>query len=103
MRAMLGRPFRFIAQQFETTWAHLQAGSSYANCGPDMSLLYGEMDRFVSHSEGDRIQALCPGAWLVKTSAYSHQKILSAPELAQTVDEFPKKESITGASAALAT
>jgi hypothetical protein len=54
-------------------------------------LFYDETDRFVRHSEGDRIQALCPGARLVKTSAYSHQKILAAPELAQAVGEFLKK------------
>lgn len=44
---------------------------------------------------GDKIQSLCPGAQLVKTSAYSHQKILAAPELAQTIGAFLQKESIT--------
>lgn len=77
-----------IAQQFATTWEHLRAGSSYADAGADMLLFYDETDRFVSHSEGDKIQALCPGARLVKTSAYSHQKILAAPELARAVSEF---------------
>jgi pimeloyl-ACP methyl ester carboxylesterase len=80
-----------IAQQFETTWEQLQAGSSYADAGADTLLFYDETDRFVRHSEGDRIQALCPGARLVKTSAYSHQKILAASELAQAVGEFLKK------------
>jgi len=80
-----------IAQQFETTWEQLQAGSSYADAGADTLLFYDETDRFVRPSEGDRIQALCPGARLVKTSAYSHQKILAASELAQAVGEFLKK------------
>jgi pimeloyl-ACP methyl ester carboxylesterase len=82
---------KYIAEQFETTWEELQAGSSYADAGSDTLLFYDETDRFVDHSEGDKIQGLCPGARLVKTSAYSHQKILAAPELAQAVGEFLKK------------
>jgi predicted alpha/beta-fold hydrolase len=81
----------YIAKQFETTWEELQAGCSYANAGPDMLLCYDETDRYINHSEGDRIQALCPGARLVKTNAYSHQKILAAPELAQAVGKFLEK------------
>src|SRR5712691_1603442 len=83
---------KYIAKQFETTWGQLQTGCSYANAGSDTLLFYDETDRFVDHSEGDRIQALCPGARLVKTSAYSHQKILAAPELAQAVGKFLKRE-----------
>src|SRR5438128_14241 len=81
----------YIAEQFETTWEELQAGCSDADAGSDTLLFYDETDRFVDHSEGDKIQALCPGARLIKTSAYSHQKILAAPELAQAVGEFLKK------------
>jgi pimeloyl-ACP methyl ester carboxylesterase len=83
---------KYIAEQFETTWEKLQAGCAYADAGTDTLLFYDETDRFVNHSEGDRIQALCPGSRLVKTSAYSHQKILAAPELAQAVGEFLKRE-----------
>ena len=79
---------QFIARQFETTWEQLQSGCSYADAGANLLLFYDETDRYIDHSEGDRIQALCPGAQLVKTSAYGHQKILAAPELAQAVDEF---------------
>jgi len=86
---------KHIAGQFETTWEELQAGCSYANAGSDMLLFYDETDRFVSHSEGDRIQTLCPGAQVVKTSAYSHQQILAAPELARTLGAFLQKESAT--------
>ena len=91
--AVLENYKKYIAKQFETTWEKLQAGCSYANAGSNTLLFYDETDRFVDHSEGDRIQALCPGARLVKTSAYSHQKILAAPELAQTLGAFLQKES----------
>jgi pimeloyl-ACP methyl ester carboxylesterase len=87
-RGVLERYKAHIAEQFETTWEQLQAGCSYANAGPDVLLFYDETDRYIDHSEGDRIQALCPGARLVKTNAYSHQKILAAPELARAAGEF---------------
>ena len=79
---------KYVAEQFETTWEELQAGCSYANAGSDTLLFYDETDRFVDHGEGDKIQTLCPGAQLVKTSAYSHQQILAAPELARTLGAF---------------
>jgi len=79
---------KYIAGQFETTWEELQAGCSYAHAGSNLLLFYDEADRFVDHSEGDKIQTLCPGAQVVKTSAYSHQKILAAPELAQILGAF---------------
>ncbi len=89
---------KYIAEQFEATWEQLQAGCSYANAASDTLLVYDETDRFVDHSEGDKIQGLCPGARLIKTSAYSHQKILAAPELAQAVGEFLEKKNIAGVS-----
>ncbi len=66
----------FIAGQFETTF-------------------YDETDRFVNHREGDKIQTICPGAQVVKTRAYSHQQILAAPELAQTLGAFLQKERLS--------
>ena len=78
----------YIAAQFETTWEMLERGCAYANAGPDLLLVYDQTDRFVGHGEGDRIQALCPGARLIKTRGYSHQKILAAPELAEAVGAF---------------
>jgi pimeloyl-ACP methyl ester carboxylesterase len=96
-KAVLERYQEYIAAQFKTTWERLQTGCSYANAGPDTLLFYDETDRFINHSEGDRLKALCPGARLLKTRAYSHAKILSAPELAEAVGEFLKKS--TGKSA----
>src|SRR5712691_3380331 len=94
--AVLEHYKKHIAEQFETTWEELQAGRAYANAGSDTLLFYDQTDRFVDHGEGDKIQGLCPGARLVKTSAYSHQKILAAPELARAVGEFLKKEVTLG-------
>jgi hypothetical protein len=85
---------KHIAEQFETTWEELQTGCSYAGAGADTLLFYDRTDRFVDHSESDKIQALCPGAQMVKTSAYSHQRILAAPKLAQTLGTFLQKENI---------
>jgi pimeloyl-ACP methyl ester carboxylesterase len=57
-----------------------------------MLLVYDQTDRFVNHSEGDRLRELCPGATLFKTNGYSHQKILEAPEVVQAVSEFLTKK-----------
>jgi len=79
---------RHLAKQFSSHWDDLKAGAAFRGAGADLLLFYDETDRFVSHQEGDRIQALCPGAQLVKTNAYSHQKILLADELHQAVISF---------------
>lgn len=86
--SVLERYREYLAGQFQSSWALLQAGSAYADAGPEMLLFYDETDRYIAHSEGDRIRSLCPGARLIKTSAYGHQKILAARELAQAVGEF---------------
>lgn len=79
---------RYIAEQFGTTWELLEGGSSYADAGSDTLLIYDETDRFVRHTEGDRLQALCPRTKLLKTQRYSHQQILEAPEVIEAIGEF---------------
>jgi len=93
-RAVLERYQEYIAAQFKTSWEQLQTGCSYANAGSDTLLFYDETDRFINHSEGDRLKELCPGARLLKTHAYSHTKILSSPELADAVGEFLKSRPV---------
>jgi esterase/lipase len=86
-QAVLERSKEYVAEQFQTTWEKLQTGSSYADA-ESVLLFYDETDRYINHNEGDKIKALCRGAQLVKTSAYSHQKILGAPELFQAVSKY---------------
>jgi len=78
----------YIAGQFNDTWERLSTGRSFTNTGSDLLLFYDESDRFVNHTEGDKIRSLCPGARLIKTSVYGHMKILMAPELTQAIGEF---------------
>jgi pimeloyl-ACP methyl ester carboxylesterase len=78
----------YLARQFETDWATLSGGCAFAGAGADTLLVYDEKDRFVPHSEGDRIQALCPQARLVKTRDYGHTRILATPELSRIAGEF---------------
>jgi pimeloyl-ACP methyl ester carboxylesterase len=87
-QSILDRYKDYLASQFETSWRQLEAGNSYAGAGPEMLLFYDETDRYVSHSEGDRIKSLCPGARLIKTSTYGHVKILTAPEVVRAVGDF---------------
>jgi pimeloyl-ACP methyl ester carboxylesterase len=98
-KGVVERYKREIAAQFETVWEQLQTGSSYANVGPEMLLFYDETDRFVPHGEGDKIHALCPGSRLIKTNAYSHLKILTAPELAEAVGAFLSEDRVGRLSA----
>lgn len=89
-KQVVDRYKEFIARQFDTDWATLQTGVSYAGAGSDMLLFYDEVDRFVPHREGDKIHGLCPGSTLIKTNGYSHAKVLAAAELSSAVGEFLK-------------
>lgn len=81
-----------IAKQFETTWDRLQTGCSFADLGTNLLLIYDETDRFVTHTEGDRIHGLAPGSRLIKTNQYSHQQSIEAPEIIQAVKDFLSRE-----------
>jgi pimeloyl-ACP methyl ester carboxylesterase len=78
----------YIANQFESTWADLEPGISHNDAGPQLLLFYDEADKVVNHIDGDKIKALNPNAVLIKTSTYSHTKILLAPELHKAVIDF---------------
>lgn len=78
----------FIAQQFGTSWDALYPGLVYEGLGPDVLLFYDKTDRFVNHSEGDKIAAIALGARLIKTDRYSHTSILTSPELLSEACEF---------------
>jgi len=79
----------FLAQQFAApSWAELEAGSAYDGSGPETLLVYDVADRFVSHCEGDKIHARCPGTRLVKIHAHGHNRILVNPRLAREIGAF---------------
>jgi len=77
-----------IARQLGAGWQQLESGWAYAGAGPDLLLFYDEADRFVDHTEGDRIGMWCPGSTLVKSTAHGHTKVLAAPELEREVVAF---------------
>ena len=87
-RVVIERCQQYFARQLGATWDDLKTGKSFDGAGPDLLLFYDETDRMVSHHEGDKIFAHCPGATLLKTSAYGHRRILIAPELAAQVITF---------------
>lgn len=86
--ALIDRYQEFIAQQFGTSWQRLEAGHAFADAGQNLLLVYDQGDRFVEHAEGDRIQALCAGARLVKPTACGHTRVLAAPELEEALAAF---------------
>lgn len=78
----------YLAEQFQTSWDALQAGVAYAGAGRDLMLFYDEKDRFIPHTEGDKILAWCPGAHLVKANANGHNGVLADPALLQSISKF---------------
>lgn len=79
---------RHIASQFDSSWERLASGVSFQGAGDDLLLVFDTRDRFVPHTEGDRIHALCPDSRLVKTETYGHVRILGSTELADLVGDF---------------
>jgi len=78
----------FIARQFGTSWRELEAGQAFAGAGADLMLFYDKADRFVDHTEGDRLVALCRGARLFKSADHGHSKVLGSTELEEALSAF---------------
>jgi pimeloyl-ACP methyl ester carboxylesterase len=89
-RAVLDRYQDSIARQFELSWQDLTSGAAFHELDAELLLVYETCDRIVPHSEGDRIRALCSRVHLIKTDGYTHQTILSAPELRVAAEQFLK-------------
>ncbi len=83
-----------ISGQFEIPWNDLETSTYYSDPHAKLSLVYDEKDRFVPHTEGDKIHALCPGSSLFKTKDYGHTRILNAPELKKQALEFLTADKI---------
>jgi pimeloyl-ACP methyl ester carboxylesterase len=86
--AVIERYQAHLARQFGTDWTTLQHGQAWVGAGRELLLYYDEADRYVEHREGDRIQAWCPGATLIKSLDQGHSRVLSSPDLHRTVGEF---------------
>lgn len=97
--AIIERYKNFIAQQFGTTWDALFTGMVYRGLGANTLLFYDKTDRFVDHSEGDKVAAIAVGAKLIKTDRYSHAKILTAPEMLSEVCDFLQHGRASGGNA----
>lgn len=71
-----------LASQFECDWLALQTGSAYrSDVAGKLMLAYDIDDERVHHMDADRIAAGWPGAHVLKTQGFGHNKILQAPEL----------------------
>ncbi len=79
---------KFLGEEFQITWSALETGEAFADAGPDLLLCYDHKDRFVDHSDGDKIHARCPGSKLLKSSAHGHTRILAAPDVISAAVDF---------------
>lgn len=80
----------YLGAQFQTPWSALEEGKPWSGAGAELLLCYDEKDRYVEHTDGDRVLALCPGATLMKTRKHGHVRILVADEVMHAVDSFLK-------------
>jgi pimeloyl-ACP methyl ester carboxylesterase len=79
---------KYLADQFQSNWATLESGKSFAGLGAETLFVYDTADRFVPHTEGDKLASLCPNATLEKFDRYGHVGVLTAPELGTSVGRF---------------
>jgi pimeloyl-ACP methyl ester carboxylesterase len=80
-----------LASQFESDWQTLEAGSAYrCDEASRLLLVYDIDDERVRHRDADRIAQDWPGARILKTGKYGHNKILQSPELREHTVAFLK-------------
>ncbi|WP_421934798.1 alpha/beta fold hydrolase [Phenylobacterium sp.] len=78
-----------LATQFQTTWEGLEAGEAYVpDPGRPLLLAYDMDDERVRHADADAIADAWPGAEVLKTRTYGHNRILQAPEVWTGVRTF---------------
>ena len=78
-----------LAEQFQTTWTGLTAGESYLpEDDAELLAIYDRDDKKVHHEDADRLAELWPGASVMKTDTYGHNRILQAPEVWERVGLF---------------
>lgn len=72
-----------LAAQFESDWRSLAAGAAYQPLGGSKLLLaYDFDDERVRHADADRIAEGWPGAEILKTEMFGHNRILKSAEVA---------------------
>lgn len=78
-----------LSDQFQLPWSALAQGEAYA---PEerrpLLAVYDKGDPRVRHTDADALAEIWPGARLVKTEGYGHNRILRAEETLQSVREF---------------
>lgn len=79
---------RELGSQFGCTWEGLVDGYSYRGAGSETLLIYDVADKVVPPSEGDKLQRLFPLTNLARLGPAGHTRILSTPELGQSVLDF---------------
>lgn len=79
-----------IGAQFEIPWQELKSSHFYTAPKTELKLIYDKKDKFVPHTEGDKLHQLCEGSSLTKTETHGHTRILATEELQHLVLDFLK-------------
>jgi len=83
-----------IARQFGTTWRELEDGMTWRSSTAPLLLINDRKDRFVDHTDGDRIASWVPTARLIKTAGHGHTRVLASDELARALIEFLNERAV---------
>ena len=87
-----------IAGQFAMTWEQLEDGAVWKNVGAPLLLFYDRNDRYVDHTEGDRIKQWSRTARLEKSVGHGHTRVLAADELERVVVPFLERSKLIRAA-----
>jgi pimeloyl-ACP methyl ester carboxylesterase len=79
-----------LGSQLVVGWSGLESGRFWRGVGPETLLCYDEKDRYIDHTDGERILALSSGTTLIKTRQHGHVRILSADDVLITITRFLK-------------
>lgn len=85
---LLRRYRAYLASELQADWSQLEGCEAFAGLGSRLMLIYDEKDRFVAHTQADRIASVCTGARVHKTSAYGHTRLLMAAEVRDEICRF---------------
>lgn len=81
-----------LAAQFKAPWDALESGLAYeVEGGGKLLLACDRDDERVRHQDADTIASAWPGARVMKTDGYGHNRILQAPEVWREVQLFLKE------------
>jgi len=93
-RRVLDRCRHEIARDFGTTWERLEHGEVWKSANAPLLLFHDYDDRYIEHTDGDRIVRWSADSRVEKSSGYGHTRVLASDELARAIVRFLDERSV---------